>query len=397
MSSLPERLNAAVGGAFSASTSVWVRRFLIMLTVLAALAIVGIVFWFFGLIVHPIILLFLGTTLAYLLYPFAQLLHRHMPSWLAILLAYVIVFALIGFVLFYVSLTVLTQLTTLVQNIQTLFQNYQAGKYPQLTSTLASIGITPSVVQASQQQLVKNVEGVFSQFLPLVGSAFVFFIDVTVVLMISAYLIVDGPRVIKWLENRTPMKRRAQISFFLVTVDQKAGGYIRGQVFMATIMSIMVTIGAIVIGVPFAALIGVIVFFFEFIPQIGAYISGTIGVLFALTAGWQTALIYGIFVSVLQGIVDGQILAPRILGHSVGIHPVISVFFMFVFGTLFGLWGAFLAAPIVGIIQVFVVASWKAWQERSPEQFPEVEEQKDQEEQKELKDVSTAGQGVVET
>ncbi len=391
MSSLPERLNAAVGGAFSASTSVWVRRFLIMLTVLAALAIVGIVFWFFGLIVHPIILLFLGTVLAYLLYPFAQFLHRHMPSWLAILLAYVIVFALIGFVLFYVSLTVLTQLTTLVQNIQTLFQNYQAGKYPQLTSTLASIGITPSVVQASQQQLVKNVEGVISQFLPLVGSAFVFFIDVTVVLMISAYLIVDGPRVIKWLENRTPMKRRAQISFFLVTVDQKAGGYIRGQVFMATIMSIMVTIGAIVIGVPFAALIGVIVFFFEFIPQIGAYISGTIGVLFALTAGWETALIYGIFVSFLQGIVDGQILAPRILGHSVGIHPVISVFFMFVFGTLFGLWGAFLAAPIVGIIQVFVVASWKAWQERNPEQFPEVEEQK------ELKDVSTAGQGVVET
>jgi len=93
----------------------------------------------------------------------------------------------------------------------------------------------------------------------------------------------------------------------------------------------------------------------------------------------------------LQGIVDGQILAPRILGHSVGIHPVISVFFMFVFGTLFGLWGAFLAAPIVGIIQVFVVASWKAWQERNPEQFPEVEEQK------ELKDVSTAGQGGVET
>ena len=382
MSSLPERLNAAVGGAFSASTSVWVRRFLIVLTVLAAMAIVGIVFWFFGLIVHPIILLFLGTTLAYLLYPFAQFLHRYMPSWLAILLAYVIVFALIGFVLFYVSLNVLNQLTTLAHNIQTFFQNYQAGKYPQLTSTLDSIGITPSVVQASQQQLVKNVEGVISQFLPLVGSAFVFFIDVTVVLMISAYLIADGPRVIKWLENRTPLKRRGQVNFFLVTVDQKAGGYIRGQV---------VTAGAIVIGVPFAALIGVIVFFFEFIPQIGAYISGTIGVLFALTAGWETALIYAIFVSFLQGIVDGQILAPRILGHSVGIHPVISVFFMFVFGTLFGLWGAFLAAPIVGIIQVFVVASWKAWQERNPEQFPEVEEQK------ELKDVSTAGQGGVET
>ena len=392
MSSLPERLNTAVGEAFSASTSVWVRRFLIVLTVLAAMAVVGIVFWFFGLIVHPIILLFLGTVLAYLLYPLAQFLHRYMPSWLAILLAYVIVFALIGFVLFYVSLNVLTQLTTLAHNIQTFFQDYQAGKYPQLTSTLDSIGITPAVVQASQQQLVKNVEGVISQFLPLVGSAFVFFIDVTVVLMISAYLIVDGPRVIKWLENRTPLKRRAQVSFFLVTADQKAGGYIRGQVFMATIMSIMVT-AAIVIGVPFAVLIGVIVFFFEFIPQIGAYISGTIGVLFALTAGWETALIYGIFVSVLQGIVDGQILAPRILGHSVGIHPVISVFFMFVFGTFFGLWGAFMRHrswdhPGVcgGIVEGVA--------REESEQFPEVDEQK---EQKELKDVSTTGQGVVET
>jgi predicted PurR-regulated permease PerM len=167
-----------------------------------------------------------------------------------------------------------------------------------------------------------------------------------------------------------PLKRQAGVNFFLVTMDQKAGGYIRGQVFMATLMSILVTAGAYIIGVPYAALIGVIVFFFEFIPQIGAYISGAIGVLFALTGGPEVALIYLIYVSILQGIVDGQILAPRILGHSVGIHPVVSVVFMFIFGTFFGLWGAFLAAPIVAVIQTYVVASWKAWQEREPEQFP---------------------------
>ncbi len=391
MSSLPDQLNTEVGAA--SSTSTWVRRFLIVLTVLGALVIVGIGFWFFFIIAHPIILLFLGVTLAYLLYPFSQLLHRHLPSWLAILLAYVIVFTIIGVVLFYVGLTVLSQLTALVKNIQTFSQNYQAGKYPQLTSDLANIGITPAVVQSSQQQAVTNIKGIISQIFPLLGSAFVFFIDVTVVLMISAYMIVDGPRVIKWLTNRTPLKRQAGISFFLATMDQKAGGYIRGQVFLATVMSILVTAGAYIIGVPYAALIGVIVFFFEFIPQIGAYISGTIGVIFALAGGPQVALIYAIYVSILQGIVDGQILSPRILGHSVGIHPVVSVFFMFIFGTIFGLWGAFLAAPIVAIIQVYVVASWKAWQQREPEQFPEVEEQK----KLDVKDVSSPEQGVVET
>src|SRR6266699_85612 len=189
MSSLPDQLNTEVGAA--SSTSTWVRRFLVVLTVLGALVIVGIGFWFFFIIAHPIILLFLGVTLAYLLYPFAQILHRHLPSWLAILLAYVIVFTIIGVVLFYVELTVLSQLTALVKNIQTFSQNYQAGKYPQLTSDLAKIGITPAVVQSSQQQAVTNIKGIISQIFPLLGSAFVFFIDVTVVLMISAYMIVD--------------------------------------------------------------------------------------------------------------------------------------------------------------------------------------------------------------
>jgi len=57
------------------------------------------------------------------------------------------------------------------------------------------------------------------------------------------------------------------------------------------------------------------------------------------------------------------------------VHPVISIFFMFVFGTIWGLWGAFLAAPIVGIVQVFVIASWQAWQQRNSGQFPEMAEQ----------------------
>src|SRR6266566_7663719 len=63
MSSLPERLNTALGGA--SSTSVWLRRFLIVLTVLGCMVIVGIVFWFLAIIAHPIILLFIGVVIAY--------------------------------------------------------------------------------------------------------------------------------------------------------------------------------------------------------------------------------------------------------------------------------------------------------------------------------------------
>jgi len=393
MSSLPERLNTALGGA--SSTSVWVRRFLIVLTVLGCMVIVGIVFWFLAILIHPILLLFIGVVIAYLLYPLSRSLGRHMPHALAILLTYGIVAAVLFLASYFMLLGALSQLNALVHSIQVFFQNYQAGKYPQLTSSLDSIGLTPSVIESSQQKLVASLQALIGQIFPLVGSIFAFFIDVSVVTTVSIYLMVDGPRVIEWLTKRTPAKHRARVGFFLATVDQTAGGYIRGQILLATIMSVIVMIGAFVIGVPYVALIGLIVFVFEFIPQIGAYISGALGFLIALTAGWQTALIYLTFVTIVQAILDGQVLAPRILGHSVGIHPVTSLFFVFVFGTLFGLWGAFLCAPIVGIIQVYVVTSWKAWEQRDPEQFPEVETEK-----KDALDgpaIGGPGLGVVET
>jgi len=152
--------------------------------------------------------------------------------------------------------------------------------------------------------------------------------------------------------------------------------------------------------VPFAILIGVIVFIFEFVPQIGAYISGFIGVLFAATQGWEVALIYAIFVSLVQGVLDAQVLAPRILGHAVGLHPVVSLFAMLIFGSLFamlifgslfGLLGAILAIPIAGVASVFVYASWNAWRESHPEQFPE--EKKEEEKQ----GVDAPEVGIVET
>ena len=105
-------------------------------------------------------------------------------------------------------------------------------------------------------------------------------------------------------------------------------------------------------------LIAVIVFILEFVPVVGAYISGAIGILFALTQGWQVALIYAIFVTIMQGVLDGQILAPRILGRSVGIHPIISIFALIAMAQLFGLFGALLAVPLAACaLDVTIVIS----------------------------------------
>jgi predicted PurR-regulated permease PerM len=374
MPSLPEQLIPEADNA--AGTSIRLRRFLVLgITILVWVTLVGIFFWFLGVIVIPVLLLFLAAVLAYVLYPLVKLLNRFVPRALAILLSYVIVFVALAFVLFFVTIAALQQIAALGGAISAFQQDLQAGKHPEFTSFLNSLGVTSAMIQLSDKALITGLERIVGQLLPLVSNAFVFFIYVIVITSVSVYLLVDGPRVIEWLKNRTPLNDRARIIYGLALVDRIAGGYLRGQILLATIMTAIVTPVAYFLGVPYAILIGVIVFVTEFIPQVGAYISGAIGILFAATQGWETALIYGIFVSIVQGVIDGQILAPRILGKSVGIHPVISIFFLFVFGSIWGLWGAFLAAPIVGIVQVLVIASWQAWQQRNSEQFPELEEQ----------------------
>src|ERR1700693_5745488 len=110
MPSLPEQLIPEADNA--SGMSAWLRRFLVPgITILVWVTLVGIFFWFLGVIATPILLLFLAAVLAYVLYPLVKLLNRFVPRALAILLAYVIVFVALAFVLFFVSIAVLQQVT----------------------------------------------------------------------------------------------------------------------------------------------------------------------------------------------------------------------------------------------------------------------------------------------
>jgi predicted PurR-regulated permease PerM len=389
MNTIPEQSSTSPGD--SPSTSVWLRRSLIALTVLFWIIIGAIILFGLGAIVDPLILLLISTAIAYVLFPLVKILRRFMPRLLAILATYVVV--LIGVILlfYFIAVPLIGQLVSLIDSLHKYNQELLAGQTTALTQFLNDLGISTEFLIQSNLVATAQLEHLISGLLPLVGSAFTILIEVIIVSTVSIYLIVDGPRVINWLKNGTPLKQRATITLLVESVDKIVGGLLRGVLFLATMMAIVTAVGATLIGVPYAVLIGVIVFIFEFVPQVGAYISGFIGVLFAATQGWEVALIYAIFASVVQGILDAQILAPRIMGHAVGLHPVVSLFAMLIFGALFGLLGAILAIPIAGVASVFVYASWNAWRESHPEQFPG--EKKEEEKQ----GVAAPEVGVVET
>jgi len=368
MSSPPDLSNASpLNTPFYAR---WLRRFLFALTILAWIAIGGVILYILGRIIDSIILLIISLLIAYILYPLVKIFQRFMPRPLAILVVLLLLLVSLAFIIFYVMFTAITQLSQLVVAIDKFVVAIQAGRYPDLIKFMNSIGITDTFLKSSAQQLLGQVGNVLSGVIPFVSSIFAVFINIIIVASFSIYLLADGPRVIYWLKHKTPLKQHERIDFVLSTLEQTVGGFVRGQLLLSALMSFLIGVGAYFIGIPFAVLIAVIVFILEFVPVVGAYISGAIGILFALTQGWQVALIYAIFVTIMQGVLDGQILAPRILGRSVGIHPIISIFALIAMAQLFGLFGALLAVPLAACVQIYIVAFWKEWKARHPEEFP---------------------------
>ncbi|HZO72728.1 MAG TPA: AI-2E family transporter [Ktedonobacteraceae bacterium] len=351
----------------------WTRRLTISLTILAWITIALVALWFLGLIAYPLLLVILSIIIAYVLYPLVKLLRRVMPNALAVLLAYLAVLIGLLLILYYVFWGAIAQLVTLMVGLQKNLPAIIERSQPMI-NTLQQAGISPQQFALSGEQLLKQALNVVHTLLPLAGSFFTFLISCIIITSLSVYFILDGKRTLDWLKNHAPLSRRTQVSFFLDTLNHIMGSYLRGQLTAAIITTAIVGVGLYIIGVPYAILLTVIVFIFEFVPQIGSYISSIIVICFAFaTRGWETGLITAVFSGLVQGGLEGQVLQPRILGGAVGLHPIIALFALLVGAALFGLPGAIFAAPIVGIAQVFLLSAWRTWKQAHPEEFPEEE------------------------
>jgi len=352
----------------------WQKRFYFVLTILGWLTFAAVIIWGISLIITPLVLFGFSALLAYLIFPMVRFFSRRMPRVLAILSSILLLLVVMGFVIFFIVAAAVQQFALLISLIQKAFQHPE--RYPQflaIQNELGKLGISRDQFHISGQQLTSLLQKAIGGIAPVLGSIFFMVISLLLIATLAVYFMIDGERINSWLRHKTPLKYRGFINAFMDELGHSLGGYVRGQVLMAAIMTVIVGIGAFIIGVPYVFLLALIVFICEFIPQIGAYISGAVGVLFALTHSWQVALIYLVYVTVMQAGLDGQILSPRVLGHSVGLHPIISVFALLVGTVLFGLLGAFFACPVAGIIQAFVRDYWRTWRERHPDQFPTAE------------------------
>lgn len=357
----------------STSTSQWVRRLIISLTIFVWIALGIIALNAAGYIIGTLLVFIVASLLAYAIAPVVRLLQRVMPRFLAILLVYVIVFGLLGFLIYTVISTSIQQFIMLAANFRAMITPGPHGQQSVIVQFAQRFGISPTQVDAVTNQLATQLQNFAGSLagglLPLVGSIAGALVNTLLTAIISIYLLIDGSRAVGWLRTRLPAPQRDRAGLLLDVLQNVVGGYIRGQLLLSAIIAVIVGVGMQLLHEPYAVLIGVLSFVMEFIPVLGTIFTGVISVLIALTQGWLTTLLVLVFF-ILVHILEGYVLAPRIVGRAVGLHPVISLLALAAGAELFGPWGAIFAAPFAGMLQALLFAFWSQWRKAHRDQFP---------------------------
>ncbi len=352
----------------------WTRRFLIALTILAWFGIAVMVIWGLRLIGSVILLYSIAALLAFVLYPVVKALGRVIGQRIAALLVMLVTLLALGAALYFLGATLLEEIGVLSDRLAFLGQPDAIQQLPWLADLLSRFGVDPATVQLPLADWLGQAVGGSGGVAAFAGGAVFALINVVAAFTIMIYLLMDGGRLIFWLRSATPMVYRPSIGFLLDTLNEKMGGFLRGQLLVVVIITILIGIGSYLIGLPYLAVFVAIVFICEFVPVLGGYVAGTIGILFGFSQDVRTGLFMIAFVSIMFGVVEGQILIPRITGRAVHVHPLWVLAGLLIGAELFGLPGAIFAPIVTGVLDVLVRALWATYRYLHPEQFPHTPE-----------------------
>jgi predicted PurR-regulated permease PerM len=184
--------------------------------------------------------------------------------------------------------------------------------------------------------------------------------------IVTYFMMKEWDRITSWAEDLLPQKNKNTILDLLGQIDRKISGFVRGQISVAVILGVAYAIALTIAGLKYGFLIGLLSGALSIIPMVGS----TVGLLASVTVAWfQSGDL--VFVAIIAGIffagqlIEGNILSPKIVGDSVGLHPLWVFFALLAGGSLFGILGMLLAVPVAavaGVLLAFAIVQYK----RSP-------------------------------
>lgn len=181
------------------------------------------------------------------------------------------------------------------------------------------------------------------------------FARLMLILVVTFYLLRDWDEVISTVGGIVPGRHRDRVRRFAQEVDLTLGRLLRGQLLVMLSLAVIYTVGLSFTGLDLALPIGVVTGFMSFIPYLGFFtglVTASLSVLLQYHNFHHLLLVFAVFG--FAEVMESMVLGPRLVGRSLGLHPIVVIFAVLTGGRLFGFAGILLALPLSAILMVWL-------------------------------------------
>ncbi len=328
----------------------WVFRTLVAVTV-------AILFWVLARFGAVILVVGVAMFLAYLLDPAVDFLERRrIPRGVGILILLVPVMAVVVVGLILLLPPLVAEMGQLAKGLPGLLGNVESSLKPLLArfhlEELATrfADQIPKLASKLNDMVFKTLSGVVeaTRLAVAIGASLV------VVPILTFFFLRDYDRLRGRAEELIPPKHHPWFLSTSEEVDRLLGRWLRGIAIVALIVGTLTAIGLFILGIPYPLALAALACVLNVIPFLGFWISFLVAAVVTLAAFGFAGLLKVAILYFGISLVEGHVLQPRVVGGQTGLHPVVVLLALLVFGKVFGLVGAVVAVPLTLVLTIFV-------------------------------------------
>lgn len=349
---------------FSDSVQKWKQRGLMVWTVIGLAALFALALYVLGILGQAVELLAIGAIVAFVCSPVTNWLEdRGVPRGLSALIALVLTLIVLVVFLILIAQPLVFELTTLLRNAPSyasqigamareFWQNFDTQSNPAVRQTVelaieqaSSIGISVAsgILSWISTSALGNISSMANQLM-------VFFLG----LVLAYWLAKDYPAIVREMAIIAGPQKENEFRLILAILSRSTSGYMRGTIITSAVNGILVYFGCLILGNPYAALIGMVTGIFHIIPVVGPVFSAGIALILSILVDPIMTVWTIVILMVAQNLVD-NVLSPLVMATSVKVHPGLSLLGIVIGSTLGGVVGTILAIPLTAALRgIFV-------------------------------------------
>jgi predicted PurR-regulated permease PerM len=297
-----------------------------------------------------IALLFLGFVIASAMRPSIEWLYRRarIPRSIGVVIHYLCFLAAVGLFLYLIVPVAITQIDHAIGQVPT-------SRSQLHSAAVHSHGIRHEILSALDKRLHQLPSGtsLLHPAITVTRTLFEIIVGILFMFAVGAYWIFERDETIALVQSLLPRQQRRVTRDTWVLIDMKLGAFVRGQFLLVVIVATLLSFAFWLDGEPYWLLIGIFAGLVELIPIVGPLAAGAVAIGAGLTVSWVVALGAGIAVLVLRQLQD-YVIGPRVMGHAVGLSPLVVLVSVVTVGYLLGPIWVLIATPIAAVVATLV-------------------------------------------